>query len=122
MKEEYKTCPYCHNMVDKKDKQCPYCLKPLRWRNSSEYHINMEDYIPSKEKYDTSNNSIRDDKQQKNTKNLPRIFQTISDLSNLHPTKNELNITKKLKIISAIYALIILGIFIISMIGELIWK
>jgi RNA polymerase subunit RPABC4/transcription elongation factor Spt4 len=29
MKEEYKTCPYCHNMVDKKDKQCPYCLKSL---------------------------------------------------------------------------------------------
>jgi len=26
MKEEYKECPNCHNMVDKWDKECPYCL------------------------------------------------------------------------------------------------
>ena len=26
MKEEYKECPNCHNMVDKLDTKCPYCL------------------------------------------------------------------------------------------------
>ena len=33
MKDKYKECPNCHNIVEKRDKQCPYCLTNLKRRS-----------------------------------------------------------------------------------------
>ena len=81
MKEEYKTCPYCHNMVDKKDKQCPYCLKSLWWLSGSvSYTPNTQSYNPKIEGYGSNNDTIRDDKQQKKNWELSPFFQKFLDL------------------------------------------
>ena len=85
MKEEYKTCPYCHNMVDKKDKQCPYCLKSLTRRNTGWNYIshtinNSINQQLEAEINSTGSDTIRDDAQQKKNWELPPLFQKFLDL------------------------------------------
>jgi len=90
MKEEYKTCPNCHNMVDKKDKQCPYCLTPLTRRNSSwfywrteEYNLETEnteyteDYDINTENESTNNETIRNDKPNTTSEGLLPLLRSL---------------------------------------------
>lgn len=41
MKEKYIKCPNCENMVEKENNQCPYCLTPLNWVNTSNFFNNF---------------------------------------------------------------------------------
>lgn len=131
MQEEYKTCPYCHNMVDKKDKECPYCLKSLSWRNSawSYNHNTRNNSIDSNtEDYNIDNyntDTIRDDKQAKKNWELPEIFQKFLDFQkqiNWWKKINDSNTVKKIRKFIIIFFLVTRGIpMIIELISELIW-
>ena len=85
MKEEYKTCPNCHNVVDEKDKQCPYCLTPLTRRNTSWYYWDTKEYnqdIQNAEDYNTNNEStnnvtIRNDKQNTTSEGLLPLLRSL---------------------------------------------
>ena len=87
MKEEYKTCPNCHNMIDKKDKQCPYCLTTLTRRNTSwfywvgeEYNQeteNTEYYNINAENESTNNETIRNDKQNTTSEGLLPLLRSL---------------------------------------------
>lgn len=50
MKEEYKECPNCHNMVDKTDKECPYCLYSFWFTNSNSWN-NIFDSVGNNEQW-----------------------------------------------------------------------
>ena len=56
MKEEYRECPSCHNMVDKTDKECPYCLYSFWFTNT------------------TTRNNVFDNEENKNEWELPTSF------------------------------------------------
>lgn len=87
MKEEYKTCPNCHNMVDKKDKQCPYCLTPLTRRNTSWFYWIGEEYNEETEntrycdikaeEENTNNETIRNDKQHTTSEGLLPLLRSL---------------------------------------------
>lgn len=107
MKEEYKTCPYCHNMVDKKDKQCPYCLKSLWWLSGAvNYTPNKEHYNPKIEGYGSNNDTIRDDKQQKKNGEIPPFFQKFLDIQKAWKSWDKQTNTKAISYIIIIYILI----------------
>lgn len=108
MKEEYKTCPYCHNMVDKKDKQCPYCLKSLWWLSGSvNYTPNTQRYNPRIEGYGSNNDTIKDDKQQKKNWELSPFFQKILDIQQWKWTKDEEITMNRIKTIMILFVVII---------------
>jgi len=129
-KEEYKTCPNCGNMVDKKDKQCPYCLKSLSWRNSVwnynnntrnnsiDPNTNTENY--NTDKYNT--NSIRDDKQTKKNWELPPFFQKFLDLQKAGKSWDKEARKKVIKYIIIFYILVQLIPVIIETIKSFFWE
>ena len=107
MKEEYKTCPNCHNMVDKKDKQCPYCLKSLTWRNSGwNYITDTINQRLEEESNITYNDTIRDDKQQKNNWELPPLFQKFLDIQKASKAWDKQARKKVIKYIIIFYLMI----------------
>ena len=123
MKEEYKTCPKCHNMVDKKDKQCPYCLTPLTIRNTSWNYIS--DTINQEleaQSYNTGNSTIRDDKQQKRNWELPPLFQNFLDLQKASKTWDKEARKKIIKYIIIFYIIIQFIPIIIESIKSLFWE
>jgi len=123
MKEEYKTCPNCHNMVDKKDKQCPYCLTPLTRRNNSWSYIS--DVINQKletESYNTGSDTIRDDKQQKQNWELPPLFQKFLDLQKASKAWDKQARKKVIRYIIIFYILIQSIPIIIETIQSFFWK
>lgn len=107
MKEEYKTCPNCHNMVDKKDKQCPYCLKSLTWRNTGwNYITDTINQRLEEESNITYNDTIRDDKQQKNNWELPPLFQKFLDIQKASKAWDKQARKKVIKYIIIFYLII----------------
>ena len=130
MTEDYKFCPYCNNVVDKKDKQCPYCLKSLGWRNSI-WNINIntqnnKNYNPDTKNYDTNNDSsnrtIRDDKQAKKNWELPPFFQRFLDLQKAGKAWDKDARKKTIKYIIIFYVLIQLIPVIIKTISSFFWN
>lgn len=123
MKEEYKTCPNCHNMVDKKDKQCPYCLKSLTWRNTTWNHItNSINQELEEENNRIYNDTIRDDKQQKKNWEIPPLFQKILDLQKAWKAWDKQARKTVIKYIIMIYVLIQFIPVIIESIRSFFWK
>ena len=129
MNEDYKLCPYCHNMVDKKDKKCPYCLKSLSWRNSAwSYNNNTRNNSinssTSTDNYNTDNynsNTIRDDKQAKKDWELPPFFQRFLDLQKAGKAWDKEASKKVVKYIIIFYLLIQLIPVIIKTIESIFW-
>jgi len=123
MKEEYKTCPNCHNMVDKKDKQCPYCLKSLTWRNTGwNYITDTINQRLEEENNITYNDTIRDDKQQKNNWELPPLFQKFLDLQKAWKAWDKEARKKVIKYIIIFYLIIQFIPVIIETIRSFFWK
>ena len=123
MKEEYKTCPNCHNMVDKKDKQCPYCLKSLTWRNTGwNYITDTINQELEEESNITYNDTIRDDKQQKNNWELPPLFQKFLDIQKASKAWDKQARKKVIRYIIIIYVLIQFIPVIIEIIRSFFWK
>lgn len=58
MKEEYKECPNCHNMTDKSDKECPYCLHQFTIWNSFVWNNNFFEDNTNNENTPLENMSI----------------------------------------------------------------
>jgi len=134
MKEEYKTCPNCHNMVDKKDKQCPYCLTSLRRRNTSSIlnneemrkynwntNTNISDY-ENEEETNIESSSIRDDKQQKKDWELPPLFQKFLDLQKASKAWDKEAKKKVIKYIVIFYLLLQFIPIIIDTIKWFFWE
>lgn len=68
MEEQYKECPNCHNMVDKDDTQCPYCLTSLNFINTSKF---LSNFFPEyKSPYWNSNFTTKYDNEQISIENL----------------------------------------------------
>jgi len=129
-KEEYKTCPNCGNMVDKKDKQCPYCLKSLSWRNgiwsyNNNSRNNNTNSNTSTEDYDTNSyntNTIRDDKQTNKNWELPPLFQKFLDLQKAGKSWDKEARKKIIKYIIILYVLIQFIPLIIETIRTSFWE
>lgn len=115
MKEEYKTCPYCNNMVDKKDKQCPYCLKSLSRRNITNTETNYE-RINNEENIDRDS-GIKDNKSGNNFE-IPPLFQKMLNFQQAQKTWDKETRKKTIKYIVIFYIVI----QIISLIIALLWE
>ena len=137
MKEEYKTCPNCHNMVDKKDKQCPYCLTSLTRRNmwNSSNRINNwstrgtwnstttnEEYNSDTNEYNENSDTIRDDKQQKKNWELPPFFQKFLDLQKAWKAWDKQARKKIIKYVIIFYVFLQLIPVIVETIKSLFWE
>lgn len=140
-KEEYKTCPNCHNMVDKKDKQCPYCLTSLTRRSTSKilnnealrkYDWNTNTYTTDAENLDIESNteietniendSIRDDKQQKKNWELPPLVQKFLDIQKASKAWDKEAKKKTITYIIIFYLLLQFLPIIIETIKSIFWE
>lgn len=123
MKEEYRTCPNCHNMVDKKDKQCPYCLKSLTWRNTGwNYITDTINQRIEEEIHNTYNDTIRDDKQKKQNWELPPLFQKFLDIQKASKAWDKQARKKVIKYIIIFYLIIQFIPVIIKAIWSIFWE
>jgi len=121
-------------MVDKKDKQCPYCLTSLRRRNTSSIlnneemrkynwntNTNISDY-ENEEETNIESSSIRDDKQQKKDWELPPLFQKFLDLQKASKAWDKEAKKKVIKYIVIFYLLLQFIPIIIDTIKWFFWE
>lgn len=131
MHEDYKLCPYCHNTLDKKDKQCPYCLNFVDTNNYTNNNPTDENNVNDNEVFKIKYTNKKADPLYKFFELLPWIIITGEPLpleqkywdaknSQWIPNKFDEKLVKKAKIVGAIlYISIILIPIIIVALSEL---